>query len=182
MAEAMATIGFVAAVIELSSLAKKLVDRWKEFHSKAKDLPKTFRSIHVQLPLVVWSLEKIHTQAESGLLNEDLLNSLQSVIEACYEDVKDLESILDKILPNASTSSWNRVALVPKSLLYEAEVRKSIANVESHIQKLTLHQTCISATSALRLSLDRDRELGEVSFSIRCKRCDTRLKGNRLSA
>ena len=182
MAEAMATVGFVAAVIELSSLAKKLVVRWNEFHSKAKDLPKTFRSIHVQLPVVVWSLEKIRAQAENGLLDEDLLNSLQPVIEACYEDVKDLESILNKILPNPSTSSWDRANLVFRSLLHEAEVRKSIANIESHIQKLMFHQTCISATRALRLPLDHDRELGEVSFLIRCTRCDTRLKGSRLSA
>lgn len=61
MAEAMAAVGFVAAIIEISSFAKRLVDRWKELDPKAKDVPKEFRSIYVQLPLVVLSLGQIRT-------------------------------------------------------------------------------------------------------------------------
>ena len=162
MAEAVVTVGFVAAIIEISSFAKKLVDRWKEFHSKAKGVPKAFRSIYVQLPLVVFSLKQISTLAESGLLNEDSLISLESVIEACREEAKDLEIILNKILPTSSTSSCDRRALVMKSMRYETEVRKCTANLDSHIQKLILHQTSISAASALQLPLLCDKEPHQV--------------------
>lgn len=136
MAEVMATVGFVAAIIDISRFAKRLVDRCREFHSRAKDVPKAFHSIYIQLPLVVSSLGQIRAQAESGLLSEDSLISLQTVIEACHEEVKELEVILNKILPAPSASSWDRSALALRSLRCEAEVKKSIANLDSHIHKL----------------------------------------------
>ncbi|KAL8719074.1 MAG: hypothetical protein Q9225_003869 [Loekoesia sp. 1 TL-2023] len=158
MAEAMATVGFVAAIANLSCFAKKLVDRWKEFHSRSKHVPKAFRSIYTQLPLVVSSLEQIRNQAEGSLLSEDLIASLQPVIEACHEEVKDLEIILNKILPAPSASSWDRNALVLRSLRYEAEVKKSTANLDSHLQKLMFYQVNISAARISQLHLNHSKE------------------------
>ena len=182
MAEATATVGFMAAIIEISCFAKKLVDRWKEFHSRAKDAPKAFRSIYVQLPLVVSSLEQIRAQAESGLLSEDSLISLQPVIEACHEEVKDLKVILNKIVHAPSASSWDRSALALRSLRCEAEVKKNTANLDSHLQKLMFYQTSISAARVLQLQLNNDREPRKLSLSMRCRRRDALLKGSRLSA
>lgn len=102
------------------------------------------------------------------------------MIKACHEEAKDLEIILNKILPTPSTLLWDRGALVLRSLRYEAEVRKSTANLDSHIQKLIFYQTSISAASALQLPLDCDGESRKVSLLIRCKRCDALLKGSGL--
>lgn len=182
MAEAMVTVGFVAAIIDISCFAKRLVDRCREFRSRAKDVPKAFRSIYVQLPLVVSSLEQIRAQAESGLLSEDLLISLQPVVEACHEEVKDLEVILNKILPARSASSWDRTALALRSLRCEAEVKKSTANLDSYIHKLVLYQISISPARALQLQLNSERESRKVSLSMKRKRRDAQLKCSRLSA
>ena len=172
MAEAIATVGLVASIIEISCFAKRLVHRWREFHSRAKDVPKAFRSIYVQLPLVVSSLEQIRVQAESGLLSEDSLISLQPVIETCHEEVQGLEVILNKILSAPSTSSWDRSALALRSLRYEAEVKKSTANLDSHIQKLMFYQISISAARTLQLQLNSNREPRKVSLSMRWKKLE----------
>lgn len=171
MAEAIATVGFVAAIIEISSFAKKLVERCKEFHSRSKDVPKAFRSISIQLPLVASSLEQIRGQAESGSLSEDLLMTLQPVIETCHEEVKDLEAILNKILPAPDASSWDKNSLVLRSLRYEAEVKKSTANLSNHIQNLTFFQTSICASHVMQ-RLRSDEEPHEVTFSLRYKSND----------
>ena len=181
MAEAMATVGFVAAIIDISCFAKRLVDRCKEFHSRAKDVPKAFRDICDQLPLIVLSLEQIRAQVESGLLSEDSLISLQPVIKACHEEVKDLEVILNKILPAPSASSWDRSALALRSLCYETKVKKSTANLDSHIQKLMFYQISISAARALQPQLNSERESRKVSLSMKRKRRDAQLKCRNLS-
>lgn len=165
MAEAIAVAGFVAAIIQISSFAKKLVDRCNAFHSRSKDVPKTFRGISIQLPLVVTSLEQIRGQAESGALGKDSLLSLQPVVEACDEEVKDLEAILNKILPAPDASAWDRNALALKSLGYEAEVKKVVANISGHVQYLTLFQASLAASHVLR-QLRNDGEPREVELLI----------------
>lgn len=181
MTEAVAIFGLVAAIIEISSFAKRLVDRCKEFHSNSKDVPKGFRAISVQLPLVVSSLEQIRGQAESGALGNDSLMSLRPVIEACHEEVKDLEVILKKILPAPDASSWDRNTLALKSLRFEVEVRKSIANLSGHVQYLTLFQTCISTTHVVQQLRSHGDPL-EVSFSTRYKISDSTLTDHRSLA
>ncbi|KAL8974629.1 MAG: hypothetical protein Q9197_001141 [Variospora fuerteventurae] len=164
MAEAIAAVGFVAAIIQISSFAKKLVDRCKEFHSRSKDVPKGFSAISIQLPLIISSLDQIRGQAQSGSLSEDSLVSLQPVIDACHGDVKHLEGILNKVLPAPNASSWDRNTLALKSLRYEAEVNKSIASLGSHLQNLIFFQTSITASRVL-LQLGSNNNPREVSLS-----------------
>ncbi|KAL8699368.1 MAG: hypothetical protein Q9201_006043 [Fulgogasparrea decipioides] len=169
MAEAIATVGLVAAIIEISSFAKKLADRCTEYRSRSYEVPQAFRSISIQLPLVVSSLGHTRAQAESGSLSEESLTVLQPVIEACHEETKDLGVILNKVLPPVSASSWDRKALAYRSLRYEAEVKKSMVNLDSHIQKLAFFfqasmsfQTSTSAARLLQLELSSVREHGQI--------------------
>lgn len=178
MPEAIALFGLVAAIIEISSFAKRLVDRCKEFHSNSKDAPKGLRAIFIQLPLIVSSLEQIRGQAESGALGDDSLMLLRPVIEACHEEVKDLGAILNKILPAPDASSWDRNALALKSLRSEIEVKKSIGSLSGYVQYLILFQTCISTTHVLQQSRS-DGHPHEVSFSTRYKISDSTLTDHR---
>lgn len=157
MAE-IAAVSLAAAIIEIGIFAKKVVDRCKEFRSRSKDVPKAFRTISVQLPLVVSSLEQIRDQT-----GEASLTPLKPVIEACHEEVKYLEAILDRILPAPGASRWERDALAVRSMRHDSEIKKSIANLQSNMN-LLLCNVSFRASYVLQ-QLRSDGEYHEVSFS-----------------
>ena len=92
MAEAMAAVSFVAAIIEISSFAKRLAARCKDFKSMAGAVPKAFHSINVQLPLVVVSLDNLRILAEHDSLSVDSRSALQSMLDACREEIQSWKS------------------------------------------------------------------------------------------
>ncbi|KAL8917300.1 MAG: hypothetical protein Q9208_008021 [Pyrenodesmia sp. 3 TL-2023] len=160
MAE-IAAVGLAAAIIQLGAFATKVVDRCKEFRLRSKDVPKAFRTISVQLPLIVSSLEQIRDQT-----GEASLTPLKPVIEACYEEVKYLEGILDEILSAPGASTRERYTLALRSVRHDSEVKKSIANLQSNMD-LLLVSIGIRASHVLQ-QLQSDGELREV-ISLMCQ-------------
>ena len=66
MAEAAAVIGLVASIASLIDLSAKVVSRLQEFTSKTSDIPESFRSLSIQLPLLTATLQQIQAQAQAG--------------------------------------------------------------------------------------------------------------------
>lgn len=59
MAEAAAIIGLVASIASLVDLSSKIVSRLHEFTFKSLDIPKSFRSLWIRLPLLTATLQHI---------------------------------------------------------------------------------------------------------------------------
>lgn len=166
MAEAIAVISLVSAIVQFVDYGTKVLNRLDEFKVDINEVPKTFRSIKAQLPLIVDTLKRTQKQADAGHFNDTTANALKPVVDGCLQQVKLLECILDKTLPAEKTSNWKRSLLAIKSLAHDDAVQRINSKLEHYIHLLTFHQATSNTELLIRerpqlltgSSIDRSQE------------------------
>jgi hypothetical protein len=141
MAETAAAIGLVASIASLIDLSAKVVSRLHEFTSKTSDIPESFRSLSIQLPLLTATLQHIQAQAQAGRFPDDVTKALKAVVDSTFKQVSDVQTCLSYILPLDSASKVERALKALKSLAKEDKVRQALEKIHNNIGVLVLHQT-----------------------------------------
>ena len=108
MAEVVAAISLVANIVQFISLGSKVAARLNEFQTSINDVPKVFRDIKIELPLLLDTLQKTKKQAESGDITLGTQKAVSPVIDGCCRQVESLDEILNKVLIRTEDSSWQR--------------------------------------------------------------------------
>lgn len=151
MAEALAILGLVSAIVQFVEFGAKIVERLNEFNSDVHEVPKTFQTIEVQLPLLIDTLHRTQQQASDGHISVRTATALKPLIEACCEEITALRIILDKTIPPKESSSWRRRLQALKSLAHDDDVERSITRLEGHIRILAFHQSTSVTDELLKL-------------------------------
>jgi hypothetical protein len=139
MAEAVAVIGLVASIVQLTQFGT-IIEVWlNEFQSNAKGLPKCFREIQTQLPLMVDTLKRTQNHADAGHVSDETAKALKPVVDGCLSQVKRMEIILIKALPTKKDSSMHRTYKALSSFIHEKVVQQISSSLGSYVQKLTYH-------------------------------------------
>ena len=141
MAEAVAIVGLVASIASLVDLSAKVVSRLHELTSKSVDVPKSFRSLGVGLPLLTLTLKDIQAQAEAGHLRTDVSSTLLVVVADTSEQVQILQTYLSSILLPNGASKLERGFKALESLAKEDKVKQAIERIEKNSNTLVLYQT-----------------------------------------
>lgn len=141
IAEAAAIVGLVASIASLVDLSSKVVSRLHEFVSKSSDIPESFRSLWIRLPLLTATLSYIQSQAEAGRLPNDVTNALEAVVDNTSEQVSTVRICLSKVLPSDGTSKLERALKALKSLAREDKVQQALERIYKNNDLLVLHQT-----------------------------------------
>ena len=141
MAEAAAVVGLVASIASLVDISTKVVSRLHDFTSKSSDVPKSFRSLWIRLPLLTATLRHIQSQAENGHLPDDVTKALKAVIDNTSQQVSTVQICLSKVLPSDSTSKLERGLKALKSLAKEDKVQQALEKIHKNNDLLILHQT-----------------------------------------
>ncbi len=141
MAEAAAIFGLVASIASLVDLSAKVVSRLHEFTSKSSDVPKSFRSLWVRLPLLTVTLQHIQSQAEVGHLLDDVTKALTTVVDDTFEQVLAVQTCLSKILPPDGASKLERALKALESLAKEDKVQQVMEKIDKNNDILLLHRT-----------------------------------------
>lgn len=136
MAEAIAVISFVSAVSGLVSFGWDVSKRLNEFRKNVRELPEAFKHIDIRLPFLLETLDRLKTQAKPG----DIV-FLDPVVVGLQGQLQRLREVLDKVLPSAKASTWEKGLKAVKSLHYEKVVEEFDAVIERYISDLTLFQT-----------------------------------------
>jgi hypothetical protein len=71
MAEALAIVGLVSAIVQFVDFGSKIVERLQDFHSSVNEVPKAFRDVKIELPLLLNTLKWTKAQAESGAISRE---------------------------------------------------------------------------------------------------------------
>ena len=164
MAEPAAIVGLVASIASLVDLSAKVVSRLHEFTSKFSDVPKSFRSLWVRLPLLTVTLQHIQSQAEAGHLLDDVTKALKPVVDDTFEQVLAVQTCLSKIHPPNSASKLERALKALESLAKEDRVRQAVEKMDKNNDILVLHQTT-RHTDMGDLILEQLKELTMTSKS-----------------
>ena len=143
MVEALAAVGLASAIVQLIDFGSKVVIRLREFSAEVDEVPKTFRSIKVQLPLILSILQQTKDQADARQVDEDTARALEAVVGECTATVKQLDERLTKALPNDKASPWQRYRKALSSLAQDKKIVELQASIERFIPTLTSYQTLV---------------------------------------
>lgn len=161
MAEALAVVGLVSAIVQFIDFGTKVVGRLNDFRQCINEVPKTLRKVNDQLPLLIDTFIRTQSQANAGQVGEETAKALKPVVDGCLEQVKQLENILAKALPLEKDNTWSKRIKALATLACDKTVKQITSELESHVRVLTYYQT----TSCLDLS--SQLVLREVSQSLK---------------
>ncbi|KFY94925.1 hypothetical protein V498_03651 [Pseudogymnoascus sp. VKM F-4517 (FW-2822)] len=129
MAEALAIVGVVASVAQLVDFSTTVLYRLKEYQSSLGEVPKSFRQISKELPLLLHTIQQIQDAIDAGFVGIETEKALLPVVEGCQEQLELLESILVKTLPKADDSSLEKGKKAISSLGQDGKVERILKNL-----------------------------------------------------
>jgi hypothetical protein len=148
MTEALAVVGVASNIIQLVDFGSKVLHRLNDFQSSLGEIPKSFRHVKAELPILIDTLEQTKVVVENGSIREKTRHALLPVINGCREQIKSLNDVIDRVLPLASDSWTKKTTKAISSLRQDAKVAKITAILKGHIQALTYYHA--AASSILR--------------------------------
>ncbi|ORY14383.1 hypothetical protein BCR34DRAFT_560322 [Clohesyomyces aquaticus] len=146
MAEALAVVGVVASIVQLVDFSTRVVSRLDEFYSVAKEVPKSFRDIKTELPLLATTLEQLKGAIDSTSIADGSKKALVPVITGCNEQVAQLDAILEKTLPETKDSWRTKGKKAIVSLHHDAKVESITRTLRNYIGILTFYYAAASST------------------------------------
>lgn len=146
MAEALAIIGIVANIAQLLDFGTTVLYRLKEYQSSLGEVPKSFRQISKELPLLLYTIQQIQDAIDAGSVGIETKKALLPVIEGCQEQLELLQSILVKTLPKADDSSFEKGKKAISSLGQDGKVERILKNLRNFISSLTFYYSAASST------------------------------------
>ena len=139
MAEALAVVGIVANIIQLVDFGTRVLKRPEEYQSTLVEIPKTFRHIKAELPVLLDALRQTKAAIDAGLLEDESKVALLPVVEGCSVQIKALDEMIEKALPALSDSWTRRGRRALQSIRYESKVEKATVVIRGYFQTLTYH-------------------------------------------
>jgi hypothetical protein len=147
MAEALVVVGVISNIIQLVDFGAKVLHRLNDFQSSGREIPKAFRHIKAQLPILLDTLEQTKVAVENGSIREEKTkNALLPVINGCREQIELLNDVIGRVLPLASDSWTKKTSKAVSSFRQDAKVAKITAILKDHIQTLTYYHAATSST------------------------------------
>ncbi|OBT58918.1 hypothetical protein VE04_00567, partial [Pseudogymnoascus sp. 24MN13] len=146
MAEALAVVGVVASIVQLLDFGTTVLYRLKEYQSSLGEVPKSFRQIDKELPLLLHTLQQLEKAIDAGSVGIETERALLPVIKGSQEQLELLKNILDKTLPKADDSSLEKGKKAISSLGQDGKVERILKNLRGFISSLTFYYSAASST------------------------------------
>ncbi|KAK4463265.1 P-loop containing nucleoside triphosphate hydrolase protein [Cladorrhinum samala] len=133
-------LSLAAAILQFVEAGSKIVKRLSEFTADLDDIPRSFRQVRTELPLIIDGLRRINEQVEAGLVESSTEAALLPVVRECLQSAIELNNLLDRIIPPATASSWERRKKAIASLSKDKKVDELARALEKYVRILTFHQ------------------------------------------
>ena len=147
MAEALAVVGVVANIVQLVDFGSKVLRRLNDFQSSVREIPKPFKHVKDELPILLETLSQTKAAVEKGSISEDTKKALLLVVNGCQTQITKLDNVISKSLPQEGDSWGKRTGKAILSLRQDAKVAKITAMLRTHIQSLTNYRVAASSTA-----------------------------------
>ena len=141
MAEALAVVGLVSAIVQFVDFSTKIVNRLDEFQAEVADGPKVYQDVQNRLPLMLDLVNKIQVRVAAGQIDRPSQVTMLPIIESCISQVSLLGELLSKALPQAKDSSWARGKKAFRSVIRESEMEKIDHNLRTNFELLVQAET-----------------------------------------
>ena len=140
MAEAIAAISIVSSILSLVTFGDTVIKRLNEFMSNVQDLPECFSHISIQLPLLVDVAQRLYEQGKQDEIGAPTQRALLPVIQGLCTEIKKLDDVLQRVLPSAKASTWQKGVKAIKSIGLQKDVEGFAAVIRDYVSNLTAFQ------------------------------------------
>jgi N-terminal domain on NACHT_NTPase and P-loop NTPases/NB-ARC domain len=154
MAEAAAAIGLVASIVQLIEVSAKIVTRVNEFASATTEVPKSFLALKDRVALLTITLQEVQRQVSGGLMSDAAAKVLEPIVKRSLTNTRELIRLIEKAVPNATSSRFGKLARALKSLAYDSKVQKIMTQLEKDIQAFIFNQTTRQTDAVERIRQD----------------------------
>lgn len=158
MVEMIAAVSIVSSIVQFISFGAGVLERLNDFKSSINDVPKVFRDIKIELPLLLDTLEKTKEQAELGTITPDTQKALLPVIDGCSNQVKLLDNMINRVLTTSEDSSWQKGRKALTRIVVEKKSQIIIDMLRGYVQILTYYQAVSIAGSVKGLDSYKEPE------------------------
>lgn len=141
MAEVVAAISFVSAIVSLTEIGWRLIERMRAFQSETHEIPEAFRHLNAQLPITLDSLKRTEAMAKTGEVETATQEALIPALDGCTEQLQLLDTLLHHYLPVKEDSTWEKKKKAWKSVSKDKETNRIVTELDRYIAILTFHNT-----------------------------------------
>ena len=135
--EALAVIGVIANIINLTEFSRDVISQIKKYGENAQEVPEAFRDIQAVLPLTSSTLIRTRNQVECGTLDNDTCKVLRPVLEGCQKKLEQLNAIFKDIMAEEGASKLKRGLMTIKSIRKDKEVKEIVQALDRFVAYLT---------------------------------------------
>jgi hypothetical protein len=146
MAEALAVAAVVASIVQLVDFGSKVSHRLNDFQSSLGEIPKTFKHVKDELPILLETLDQTKVAVEKGSIKQETKKALLLVVNGCQTQITLLDDLIGRSLPQEEDSWRKKTGKAILSLRQDAKVAKITAILRTHIQSLTNYRVAASST------------------------------------
>lgn len=157
MAEAIVIVSAVASVVQLFDFSSRIVRRLEEFRAAAGEVPNSFRQISTELPVLSIALQELNEALDRHSLPREFEDALCLVLSECRQQMKELDSILSKLLYDDKDSWHKRGKKAIESLRCDGKVEVIRKSLSSYIAILTFYCAAASPAFSFGTFLDQQR-------------------------
>ena len=146
MAEAFAVVGVVVSIVQLVDYGSNVLLRLNDFQSSLGEIPKSFRPVKDELPILLETLNQTKDAVENGSIKEETKKALLLVVNGCQTQITLLDNLISSLVPQEGDSWRRRTGKAIISLRQDAKVAKITTTLRTHIQSLINYRVAASST------------------------------------
>lgn len=142
MAEALAAVGVASNMVQFITLAYTVANRTSSFCASTKDAPEVFRSLSIQLPLIIDICNRYR-----ALPQQEDSAALEDVLDQCTNQTRELQELLGKMLPMPADSFATKAWKATKSVMLEKKVQQYSTKLETFKTLISLKLGLLTYTA-----------------------------------
>jgi hypothetical protein len=149
MADPFIVIGIVANIVQLVDFSTKVLARLDDFQSTLGEIPKAFRHIKAELPVLQETLRQTKDKIDNGAIEDLTKAALLPAVNGCKNQVELLDSLLAETLPVVGDSRFKKTTKTLWSITQDSKIESITKTLHSYIATLTFYYVAVSSTLQL---------------------------------
>ena len=162
-------VSLVSAIVQFIEFSVKVAERIEDFRNGLSRTPKCLYDVHAQVKLLTVTLPKTKEKLDSDLFTKETKEAILEVVLGCQKQVKDLETVIGKLLPQSNDSKLTRHIKALTSLKTERRIKDIDSRLQRYTQILTYHESTniyrLESQQEASPSDDETHSLFDVPFS-----------------
>jgi hypothetical protein len=146
MADPLTVMGIVANIVGLVDFSTKVLARLDDFQSSLGEIPRAFRRIKAELPVLQETLRQTKDKIDNGAIEDSPKAALLPAVQGCKVQIEALDGLFTETLPMADDSRFKKTTKALWSVTQDGKVESMTKTVRGYIATLTFYHAAACST------------------------------------